>query len=179
MSLPDAGKCQSVFIKPVEPLFLHPILQLNDSFVHIPPHNDRRMVVMLTDHSRKALVAFVRNSSPKAIKSTTGISSHTSMPSSCKHATRHHPAGNVPSGQSLHHIFQQLHIPAMHFIRKRYPHRHLVLMATSSYQLHWFPIQFEAFLRIHAEPADPQGTRISSFNTLPRSSFKETFTLYR
>ena len=32
--------------------------------------------------SRKALVAFARNSSPKAIKSTTGISSHTSMPSS-------------------------------------------------------------------------------------------------
>ena len=55
------------------------------------------------------------------------------------------------------HVFQQLHIPAVHLIRKRYAHRHLVLMTASSHKFQGFPIQFEAFLRIHAEPADPKG----------------------
>ena len=63
----------------------------------------------------------------------------------------------------------------MHFIRKRYPHRHLVLMATSSYQLHWFPIQFEAFLRIHAEPANPQRNAHLIFQHLATFIFQRDF----
>ena len=170
------GKRQGILVETVEPLFLHPILQLDDSLVHIPPHNDGRMVVMLANHFaqgacgiRTELVTqsyqiYYRNLLPYQ---------HAEFVASTQHGI---VLWVMCQTDKVHtHVFQQLHIPAVHLIRKRYAHRHLVLMTASSHKFQGFPIQLEAFLRIHAEPADPQRDTCLIFQHLATHIFQRNF----
>ena len=118
-------------------------------FIHVSPNDDRRIIIVLTNHFRSLFHTVVHKRPTLSNGIYNRNFNRSQQPQLITHLHHNRILRIMSHSQEItSHILTQLYIPDMHFIPQGIPHSFVILMPAGTNQFPIFPVQEKTFLRI-------------------------------